>query len=45
VKARGVDYLLLYNTDALAEEFFKQRRRWGMTLLEQVRDARLYRLE
>jgi len=45
VKARGVDYLLLYDTDALAEEFFKQRRRWGMTLLEQVRGARLYRLD
>ncbi len=45
VKARGVDYLLLYDSDAVAEEFWKQRRRWGLTLLEQVRGARLYRLD
>ena len=45
VKARGVDYLLLYDSDVVAEEFWKQRRRWGITLLEQVRGARLYRLE
>ena len=45
VKARGVDYLLLYDSDAVAEEFWKQRRRWGLTLLEQIRGARLYRLD
>lgn len=45
VKARGVDYLLLYDSDAVAEEFWKQRRRWGLTQLEQIRGARLYRLD
>jgi hypothetical protein len=45
LKARGVDYLLLYDSDALAEQFRSRRRSWGLTLLEQVRGARLYRLD
>jgi len=45
VKARGVDYLLLYESDLVAEEFWKQRRRWGLTQLAHVRGARLYRLD
>jgi hypothetical protein len=45
VKARGVDYLLLYESDFVAEEFWKQRRRWGLTQLAHVHGARLYRLD
>ncbi|MBM3746290.1 MAG: glycosyltransferase family 39 protein [Acidobacteria bacterium] len=45
VKARGVDYLLLYESDIVAEEFWKQRRRWGIAELAHVRGARLYRLD
>jgi hypothetical protein len=45
LKARGVDYLLLYDSDALAEQFWSRRKSWGLTLLERIRGARLYRLD
>ena len=45
VKARGVDYLLIYDFDYRADDFKTKYRVWGMTLLAVHNGARLYRLD
>src|SRR5262245_52559176 len=45
VKARGVDYLLIYDFDFRAEDFKTKYRVWGLTLLGVHNGARLYRLD
>jgi hypothetical protein len=44
-KARGVNHLLLYDYEDLAKEFWNKRKRWGLTLLDHQRSARLYRFD
>ena len=44
-KARGVDYLLLYDYEDWAREFWSKRKSWGLTLLDHQRAARLYWLD
>lgn len=45
LKARGVDYLLLYESDAVTEDFWSRRKAWGITLVDHTSGARLYRLD
>ena len=45
MKARGADYLLLYNSDFWAESFRRNELLYGITLLEERNGARLYRLK
>ena len=45
VKALGIDYLLVYDFDYRADDFTKNARSWGATLLGEHNGARLYRLD
>jgi len=45
VKALGIDYLLIYDFDYRADDFTKNARSWGATLLGEHKGARLYRLD
>jgi hypothetical protein len=45
VKALGIDYLLIYDFDYRADDFTKNARSWGTTLLGEHKGARLYRLD
>jgi hypothetical protein len=45
LKARGIDYLLMYDFDYGAKDFKEKSRLWGITLLGENNGARLYRLE
>jgi hypothetical protein len=44
-KARGIDYLLIYDFDYGAADFMNNARSWGLTLLGEHNGARLYRLD
>ena len=44
-KARGVDYLLIYDDDFSAEDFRRNSKLWGATLLGEHKGARLYRFD
>ena len=44
-KARGVEYLLLYDDDYSAEDFRRNGRMWGVKLLGEQNGGRLYRFE
>jgi hypothetical protein len=45
VKALGIEYLLIYDFDFRADDFTKNARSWGATLLGEHNGARLYRLD
>jgi hypothetical protein len=45
LKARGVDYLLMYDFDFGAEDFKTKYRVWGATLIGEHNGARLYRFD
>jgi hypothetical protein len=45
VKALGIDYLLVYDFDYRSDDFTKNARSWGATLLGEHNGARLYRLD
>jgi hypothetical protein len=45
VKALGIAYLLVYDFDYRADDFTKNARAWGATLLGEHKGARLYRLD
>ena len=45
VKALGIDYLLVYDFDYRSDDFMKNARSWGATLLGEHNGARLYRLD
>jgi hypothetical protein len=45
VKALGIDYLIIYDFDYRADDFTKNARSWGATLLGEHEGARLYRLD
>jgi hypothetical protein len=45
IKARGVDYLLIYDFDYGAEDFKTKARLWGATQLGEHNGARLYRFD
>jgi len=44
IKARGIDYLLIYDFDYGAEDFKTKAKLWGATQLGEHNGARLYRL-
>jgi hypothetical protein len=45
VKALGIEYLLVLDSDYRADDFTKNARSWGATLLGEHNGARLYRLD
>ncbi len=45
IKARGIDYLLVYDFDYGAEDFKTKAKLWGATQLGEHNGARLYRLD
>jgi hypothetical protein len=45
LKARGIGYFLVYNTDFGVEDFKLKSKLWGMTSLGEAGGARLYRLD
>jgi len=44
-KARGIQYVLVYNYDFSAEDLLKNGKLWGATLLGEHNGARLYRFD
>ena len=44
LRARGVEYILMYDFDFRANDFNEKYRVWGMTLLGEHNGARLFRL-
>jgi hypothetical protein len=44
-KARSIAYLLVYDFDYGSEDFIKNTKAWGATLLGEHNGARLYRLD
>ena len=45
VKARGIDYLLMYDDDYAAEDLKKNFKLWGVTLISALRGTRLYHID
>jgi len=45
LKARGIDYFLVYDSDFGVEDFKLKSKLWGMTFLGEHSGARLYRLD
>ncbi len=45
VKARGIDYILIYDYDFASQDFIKNARLWGATPLGEHEGARLYRFD
>jgi hypothetical protein len=44
IRARGVQWLLIYDSDYGAEDLKNKSREWGVTLVDERKGARLYRL-
>jgi hypothetical protein len=44
MKRRGVGYMLVFEEDLFADDYSDNAREWGLTLVEQLNNARLYRL-
>ena len=45
LKARGIDYVLIYDFDFGADDFKTKSKLWGATLLREHNGARLYRFD
>ncbi len=45
LKARGVNYVLLYDKDFGADDVRRNRDLWGLTMIGEASDARLYRID
>jgi hypothetical protein len=45
IKARGIDYLLMYDDDYASEDLKKNFKLWGVTLLSAFKGTRLYRID
>ena len=45
VRALGIDYLLVYDFDYRFDDFTKNARSWGVTLLGEHNGARLYHID
>ena len=45
VKARGVDYILIWDTDHGSEDIRDDPEGWGLSLVRFAHGARLYRIE
>ena len=45
VKARGIEYILIYPYDFASQDFIKNARLWGATPLGEHEGARLYRFD
>ena len=45
LKARGIEYLLVRKADEGADDFNENERVWGIALVKELYDARVYRLE
>jgi len=45
LKARGVGYLLYYDRDFGADDLRRNRDMWGLTVVGETRQARLYRID
>lgn len=44
IRARGVQWVLIYDSDFGAEDLRKKSQEWGVTLVGESKGGRLYRL-
>ena len=45
IKARGIHYILVYGQDFAADDIRRNRQLWGLTLIGEAAEARLYRID